>query len=130
MSLKAIRAEIQRTADQIRSNTVNRVSMIVIDVVEPGAQGATPASCIGYYCDYQLAGKRRRLYFPGLDPEPLAGTLFDYVHRIERAGTVRPVPVLMPVQTTPDDALTIEQSPDGISITEYVARLYDALSAN
>lgn len=81
----------------------------------------------GYTCDFALAGKPRRLFFKGPDPEPVANALFDHVHRIERSGRIRPVPVLMASPTTPDDALTIEQPPEGITTAEHVARLYDAL---
>ena len=130
MSLKNLRAEIRRTADQLRSETVDRVSMILIDVVDASEEGdGESLPCVGYTCDFSLAGQRRRLYFPGQDPEPLANALFDHVHRIERAGKVRPVPVLMATQATPDDAVTVEPAPEGITTAEHVARLYDAMRA-
>lgn len=129
MSLKALRAEIRRTAEQIRSDTVDRVGLILIDVVDASEDGGIPVPRVGYCCDYTLAGRRRRLFFPGQDPEPVANALFDHVHRIERAGEVRPVPVLMPAQAAPDDALSIEQPPEGITTAEHVARIYDALRA-
>ena len=129
MSLKTIRAEIQRTAEQLRSDTVDRVSLILIDVMDASEEGAEAIPRIGYCCDYTLAGERRRLFFPGQDPDQVANALFDHVHRIERAGAIRPIPVLMPVQTAPDEALTIEQPPEGITTAEHVARLYDALRA-
>lgn len=130
MSLKTLRTEIQRTADQLRSETVDRVSMILIDVVDASEEGGGESlPCVGYTCDFSLAGKPRRLFFKGPDPEPVANALFDHVHRIERTGRIRPVPVLMASPATPDDALTIEPTPEGITTAEHVARLYDALRA-
>lgn len=70
MSLKTLRAEIQRTADQIRSETADRVGMILIDVVDASEDGSwEPIPFTGYTCDFSLVGQRRRLYFPGQDPE-------------------------------------------------------------
>ncbi|MBK3866887.1 hypothetical protein GFL09_04160 [Pseudomonas stutzeri] len=129
MSLKTLRAEIQRTADQLRSETTDLVGLVLIDVVDASEEGEEPIPCVGYTCDFALAGKRRRLFFKGPDPEPVANALFDHAHRIERTGRIRPVPVLMASPTTPDDALTIEQTPEGITTAEHVARLYDALRA-
>lgn len=129
MSLKTLRTEIQRTADQLRSETTDRVSLILIDVADASEGGEEAIPCAGYTCDFALAGKPRRLFFPGQDIETLANTLFDHVHRIERSGRIRPVPVLMASPTTPDDALTIDQPPEGITTAEHAARLYDALRA-
>lgn len=130
MSLKTLRAEIQRTADQIRCEAIDRVNLILIEVVDASGEGrGQPLPCTGYTCDFSLAGRRRRLYFPGQDPEPLANALFDYVHRIERAGNVRPVPVLVAAVAPPDDALIIGQPAEGITPAEHAARLYDALRA-
>ena len=130
MTLKTLRAEIQRTADQIRSETTDRVGMILIDVVDASEEGrGQPLPCTGYTCDFSLAGQRRRLYFPGLEPEAVASALFEYVHRIERAGNVRPVPVLMATATPPDAALIVGQPAEGITLAEHVARLYDAMGA-
>ncbi|UVO17106.1 hypothetical protein [Stutzerimonas stutzeri] len=129
MSLKTLRTEIQRTADQLRSETTDRVSLILIDVVDASEEGEEPIRCVGYTCDFTLAGKPRRLFFKGPDPEPVANALFDHVYRIERSGGIRPVPVLMASTATPDDALTIEQPPEGITTAEHFARLYDALGA-
>lgn len=130
MSLKTLRAEIQRTADHIRSTTCDRVSLIMIDVVDASKGGGRKSlPCAGYTCDFSLAGRYRRLYFPGQDPEPLANALFDYVHRIERVGNVRPVPVLMATATPPDAALIVGQPAEGVTLGEHVARLYDAMGA-
>ena len=126
MTLKTLRAEIQRTADQIRSETTDRVNLIMVDMVGEGSQSLP---CTGYTCDFSLAGQRRRLYFPGQEPEAVASALFEYVHRIERAGNVRPVPVLMATATPPDAALIVGQPAEGITLAEHVARLYDAMGA-
>lgn len=130
MSLKTLRAEIQRTADEIRSETTDRVSLIMIDVIDASkAGGGELLPCAGYTCDFSLAGQRRRLYFPGQDPEAVASAFFDYVHRIECAGNVRPVPVLMATATPPDAALIVGPPTEGITLAEHAARLYDALRA-
>lgn len=130
MSLKALRAEIQRTADHIRSVTSDRVSLIMIDVVDASKDGSKKSlPCTGYTCDFSLAGRYRRLYFPGQDPEAVANALFDYVHRIERTGNVRPTPVLMAAAAPPDEALIIELPAEGVTPAEHAARLYDALRA-
>lgn len=130
MSLKTLRAEIQRTADQIRSETADRVGMILIDVVDASEDGSwEPIPFTGYTCDFSLVGQRRRLYFPGQDPEAVANALFDYAHRIEGTGKVRPVPVLMPAEEPPDHALIIGPPTEGITLAEHVARLYDAMGA-
>ena len=129
MSLKTLRTEIQRTADQLRSETTGRVSLILIDVIDASEEGEESIPCVGYTCDFALAGKPRRLFVKGADPEPIANALFDHVCRIERAGRIRPVPVLMAAKVAPDDALTIEQPAEGISTAEHVARLYDTLGA-
>lgn len=130
MSLKTLRAEIQRTADHIRSTTCDRVSLIMIDVVDASKDGGGKSlPCTGYTCDFSLAGRYRRLYFPGQDPEAVANALFDYVHRIERVGNVRPVPVLMATASPPDEALVIGPPAEGITLAEHAARLYDALRA-
>ena len=126
MSLRALRTQLTRLAEEIRADTVDRVSVVIIDVVDAREGGESPP-CAGHYCDAYLAGQRRRLFFPGQDPAPVAKALFDHVHRIERAGEIRPVPVLMPAQAAPDDALSIEQPPEGIPLSEHVARIYDAL---
>lgn len=129
MSLKTLRTEIQRTADQLRSETTDRVSLILIDVIDASEEGEGSIPCVGYTCDFALAGKPRRLFFKGPNPESVANALFDHVYRIERAGRIRPVPVLMAAQAAPGDAMTIEPTPEGVTTAEHVARLYDALRA-
>jgi len=129
MSLKTLRAQIQQTADEIRADTVDRVTLIIVDRVDGSLDAEPMEPPAGYICDYFLAGKRRRLFFPGQDPEQIANALFDHVHRFERVAGIRPMPVLMSAEDAPDDALTIEQPPEGITPVEHVARLYDALRA-
>lgn len=127
--LKSLRAEIQRTRDEILEHQGSgELTMILISVVDASAEGgAQDLPCVGHCCDYHLAGERRRLYFPGDDPEPMARALLDHAHRIEGGGKFRPVPVFMPQQEVPVEAVTITAPPEGLTHAEHAARLYGAL---
>ncbi|TBW04253.1 hypothetical protein E0E52_12970 [Azotobacter chroococcum] len=93
--------------------------MILISVVDASAEGgAQDLPCVGHCCDYHLAGER---------PEPMARALLDHAHRIEGGGKFRPVPVFMPQQEVPVEAVTITAPPEGLTHAEHAARLYGAL---
>lgn len=128
--LKTLRAEIQRTADQLRERYDDSLTVVVVGIVGGRAGEPVNIPCAGYACTYYLAGERRRLYFPGTDhqAEAAARALIDHAHKLERIGDCRPAAVLMQQETPPDNALTIHQPPEGLHMAEHVARLYDALA--
>lgn len=127
--LKALRAEVRRLDGEIRGDLDDSLNLIVVNVAGAAEGDPVELPCAGYAGGYHLAGKRLHLFFPGTDPEPLARALLDHAHRIERQAGIRPGLVLMQQQTAPDDAVSIEQPPEGITTAEHVARLYDALRA-
>lgn len=100
MSLKALKAEIQRVAADIREGQVDAgPTIIVVDVVNASEEGPSQTVPAGYTCN--IMGKRQ--FFPGTSDEAVAAvrTLMDLEPRVR--GAVRPVPVLMACLEAPTD---------------------------
>lgn len=92
MSLKALKAEIQRVAEDIREGQVSAgPTIIVVDVVNASEEGPSQIIPAGYTCN--IKGKRQ--FFPGTSDEAVTAVraLIDLEPRVR--GVVRPVPVLM-----------------------------------
>lgn len=92
MSLKALKAEIQRVAEDIREGQIDAgPTIIVVDVVNASEEGPSQIIPAGYTCN--IKGKRQ--FFPGTSDQAAAAVraLIDLEPRVR--GVVRPVPVLM-----------------------------------
>ena len=128
MSLKALKAEIQRAATEVHERFDNPLHVLLVGIIS-SRRGDGPMPCSGWNCEYHLAGSRRQLFFPGTegDAELMARALIDHAYGIEQPEGVRPAAVLIQHTTAPDDALIVVQAPPGISPGEHAARAYDAL---
>lgn len=124
--LKALRTELNKLDDQIRAGRDEAFPLVLICRLEADeTEAAQP--CVGYAGDYRIAGEQRHLFFAGTDPEPMVRALFDHAHRIE--GGSRPGCVLFQQEAAPDDAVNIGTPPEGITLAEHAARLYEAIQA-
>ena len=106
--LKSLRAEIQRTRDEILGSQLGAgPTMIVIDVVNASEEGPHEIVPAGYTCNIQ--GKRQ--YFPGSAEQ--AGAAVRALMSLEpkTPGKVRPVPVLMACLEAPVDPAGAELRP-------------------
>lgn len=107
MSLKALKAEIQRVAENIRGGQLDAgPTVIVVDVVNASSEGSSQIVPAGYTC--HIKGKRH--FFPGTSDEAVAAarTLIDLEPRVR--GAVRPVPVLMACLEAPTNEPTADSS--------------------
>ena len=107
MSLKALKAEIQRVAENIREGQIDAApTIIVVDVVNASAEGPSQIVPAGYTCS--IKGKRQ--FFPGTSEEAASAVraLIDLEPRVR--GVVRPVPVLMACLQAPTDEPTTGSS--------------------
>jgi hypothetical protein len=130
MSLKALRAEIERAAEEIRGRFDDSLRLVVVGVID-GRIGAGPLPCTGFACSYFIAGTARKLFFPGdqSQAERVARALFDHAYQFETTSGCRPAAVCVQQTEAPVDVITIEQPADGQDLAEHVSRIYNQLRA-
>lgn len=130
MTLKTLRAEIQKASEEIRERFDDSLTVILVAVVD-AKEGGVNLPCSGYVCAYHVAGAFRQMYVMGEaeQAEALVRAFLDYAHKIERSGNCRPGAVMMPFKTLPEAAVVIPQPTEGVDMGEHVARLYDAMKA-
>lgn len=131
MSLKALKADIQRATAEARERFDRTLAVILVGVVS-ARRGDTQLSCAGWMCQYMIAGSIRRLFFIGTSSaaERTARSLIDHADSIERTPGTRPAAVLVHQITPPDDAVLIAPPSAGLTTQEHAARLYDVLRSS
>lgn len=130
MTLKTLRAEIQKASEEIRGRFDDSLTVILVAVVDAKVD-AIDVPCSGYVCAYHVAGAFRQMYVMGDadQAETLVRAFLDYAYKIEKSGSCRPGAVMMPFKTLPEAAVVLSQPTEGIGMGEHVARLYDAMRA-